>query len=213
MRRRPSPPFITSTLQQEASRKLGFGAKRTMGAAQKLYEGVDLGALGQTALITYMRTDSTRLSADAVEAARGYIADVYGAESLPKSPNVYASKKSAQDAHEAVRPTDVSLPPEKVAAFLDPDQARLYTLIWNRFIACQMADAIFEQTKVESEPKAGVIFTATGLVQKFAGYLAVYEEGQDDAPAAGKNGATAEAAEGAPSSDPEGEIAGAGCRG
>lgn len=195
VRRHPAPPFITSTLQQEASRKLGFGAKRTMTVAQRLYEGLELGELGHTALITYMRTDSTRISNDAIGAARAFVEQTYGSSYVPETPNSYRSKKGAQDAHEAIRPTDMNLVPEKVAPFLEPDQVRLYTLIWNRFVASQMADAIFEQTKVESVPRDGYVFTATGLVQKFAGYLAVYEEGHDDvaAPGAQENADGAEA--------------------
>lgn len=183
VKRHPYAPFITSTLQQEAARKLGFGAKRTMSIAQRLYEGLELGAEGMTALITYMRTDSTRISGEAIGAARNYIQKTYGEQFLPPHANVYTTKKGAQDAHEAIRPTDMELTPEKVAPYLDKEQLRLYTLIWNRFVACQMADALFEQTKVESSPKPGIVFTATGLVQKFSGYLAVYEEGKDDAEA------------------------------
>jgi DNA topoisomerase-1 len=184
VKRHPAPPFITSTLQQEAARKLGFGAKRTMSIAQRLYEGVELGEEGMTALITYMRTDSTRMSFDAVNAARAYIGRTYGPEYVPADPNFYKTKKAAQDAHEAIRPTDMSMPPQRVARHLDNDQLRLYELIWNRFIATQMADAILEQTRIESRPKDGFLFAATGLVQKFAGYRAIYEEGKDD----GENG-------------------------
>ncbi len=178
--RRPAPPFITSTLQQEAARKLGFTTRQTMRIAQQLYEGVELGELGQTALITYMRTDSTRLSNEAVQAAREYIERTFGAEYLPPSPNVFEKKKGAQDAHEAIRPTDLSLSPQRVAPYLDKNQKRLYELIWNRFIACQMADARLEQTRVTAEPKEGIVFTVTGSVVKFLGYLAAYEESKDD---------------------------------
>lgn len=180
VRRRPAPPFITSTLQQEAGRKLGFGAQRTMSIAQRLYEGVEFGEDGMTALITYMRTDSTRISDGAREAVREYIGEAYGPSYVPKDPNFFRTKKGAQDAHEAIRPVDMQVTPERAARYLDRDQLRLYTLIWNRFVACQMADAIFEQTKIESAPRAGYVFTATGLVPKFNGYLAVYEEGRDD---------------------------------
>ncbi|MEI7634547.1 MAG: type I DNA topoisomerase [bacterium] len=186
--RHPSPPFITSTIQQEAARKLGFGAKKTMTTAQRLYEGVELGSDGMTALITYMRTDSTRISDDAIRAARACIAQTYGENYLPHQPNFYRTKKGAQDAHEAIRPTDMQYDPARVAPFLDKDQRRLYTLIWNRFIACQMADAIFEQTKIDSLPREGLLFNVTGLVQKFAGFLAVYEEDRDEAE--GENGKT-----------------------
>jgi DNA topoisomerase-1 len=184
VRRHPAPPFITSTLQQEAARKLGFDARRTMRIAQRLYEGVELGSEGMTALITYMRTDSTRMSGEAVNSARQYIAQRYGNDYLPESPNFYKSRKGAQDAHEAIRPTDMHYPPDKVADFLDNDQLRLYTLIWNRFMATQMADAVFEQTRIESMPRPAYLFAATGLVPKFPGYLAIYEEGKDE----GENG-------------------------
>ena len=180
VRRRAAAPFITSTLQQEASRKLYMGAKRTMSLAQKLYEGVELAGMGHTALITYMRTDSTRIGGEALAAVRSYIQRTYGDSYLPESPNFFGAKAGAQDAHECVRPTDMALTPEGVASSLEPDQLKLYRLIWNRFVASQMANAVFEQTKVESEPKSGYLFTATGQVQKFAGFLAVYEEGQDD---------------------------------
>jgi DNA topoisomerase-1 len=180
VRRRPAPPFITSTLQQEAARKLGFSASQTMAIAQRLYEGVELGEMGMTALITYMRTDSTRLSPQAVEQAREFIRKTYGDEYLPAKPNVYQSRRGAQDAHEAIRPTDLSLTPQAVAPYLEPRFVRLYELIWNRFLACQMADAIFEQTRVEVEPREGYLFTATGLVSKFRGFLALYDEGKDE---------------------------------
>lgn len=180
VKRHPAPPFITSTLQQEAGRKLGFSASRTMSIAQRLYEGVELGEEGMTALITYMRTDSTRVSNDALEAVRGHIDKTYGAEYVPADPNFYKSRKGAQDAHEAVRPTYMEWPPERVSSFLDRDQLRLYELIWKRFVASQMADAILEQTRIDSLPTEGIVFTATGLVTKFPGYLAIYEEGRDD---------------------------------
>ncbi len=182
VKRRPAPPFITSTLQQEASRKYGYGAKRTMSLAQRLYEGLELGSMGHTALITYMRTDSTRVSPDAISNVREHIRRTYGDRFLPSSPNEFRTKKNAQDAHECVRPTDMSLTPDTVAPHLDADQLKLYTIIWNRFVACQMADAIFEQTRIESQPTPELMFAATGLVQKFAGYLAVYEEGRDEQP-------------------------------
>lgn len=180
VKRRPAPPFITSTLQQEASRRFGFGAKRTMSIAQRLYEGVELGGMGHTALITYMRTDSTRISPDAINAVREHIRRTFGDTYLPDSPNFWRTKKSAQDAHECIRPTDMSLTPDSVAAHLEPEQLKLYTVVWNRFVACQMAEAIFEQTRIEARPTEALLFAATGLVQKFAGYLAVYEEGKDD---------------------------------
>jgi len=149
-RRRNAPaPFITSKLQQEAANRLYFTAKKTMTLAQRLYEGVELGDEGQTALITYMRTDSVRLSDDAVKAAREFIADTYGKDALPDEPVVYKSRKSAQDAHEAIRPVSMEWTPERVRPFLEPDMARLYELIWNRFVACQMKPAIYDQTTVE----------------------------------------------------------------
>jgi DNA topoisomerase-1 len=149
-RRRNAPaPFITSKLQQEAANRLHFTAKKTMTLAQRLYEGVELGDEGQTALITYMRTDSVRLSDDAVKAARAFIADTYGKEALPDEPMVYKSRKSAQDAHEAIRPVSMEWTPDRVRQFLEPDMARLYELIWNRFVACQMKPAIYDQTTVE----------------------------------------------------------------
>jgi len=176
-RRRNAPaPFITSKLQQEAANRLGFTAKRTMGVAQRLYEGVPLGEEGQVALITYMRTDSTRLSNDAVAQVRSMIGDRYGAEYLPEEPIVYKTKKSAQDAHEAIRPTSMEYPPERVKAFLDAqdrDFFRLYELIWNRFVACQMKPAVYDQTSADIE--AGrALFRASGSTLKFPGYLKVY---------------------------------------
>lgn len=181
VRRRAPAPFITSTLQQEASRKLGLSARQTMRLAQQLYEGIELGELGSTGLITYMRTDSTRIAQEAVEAVRAHIAATFGPEFVPSTPNVFSKKKGAQDAHEAIRPTDLSLTPERVAAYLDKQQLRLYELIWNRFVACQMADAVLEQTRIESEPLAGYMFAATGSVVKFPGFLRVYVESKDEA--------------------------------
>ncbi len=178
-KRNPAPPFITSRLQQEASRKLGFQPRRTMSVAQRLYEGVELGEEGAVGLITYMRTDSTRLSPDAVAAVRGYVEQRYGAEYLPESPNAYRSKKGAQDAHEAIRPTSVEYPPERVAAFLEKDELNLYTLIWNRFVACQMAPARLKQTTIDITAKDAV-FRASGQVMVFDGFIRVYTEGQDE---------------------------------
>src|SRR5690606_16671604 len=137
---RPAPPFITSTLQQAGSSRLGFGAQRTMRAAQQLYEGVEVPGEGPVGLITYMRTDSTNLSRDALEMVRGYIQREFGDKYLPEKPNFYASSnKGAQEAHEAIRPTSLEYPPSRVRRALTEDQFRLYTLIWERFIACQMA--------------------------------------------------------------------------
>ncbi|MBN1283479.1 MAG: type I DNA topoisomerase [Proteobacteria bacterium] len=178
--RKPSPPFITSKLQQEAARKLGFTAKKTMSLAQRLYEGIDLGDEGSVGLITYMRTDSTRIADSAVAEAREFIKGRYGAETLPASPNVYRSKKGAQEAHEAIRPTSMSYPPEAVADHLDRDLHRLYDLIWKRFVASQMKPAVFDQTAFDIA--AGrFLLRATGQVLKFPGFIAVYLEGEDDA--------------------------------
>ena len=181
VRRRPAPPFTTSTLQQEASRKLGFSATQTMRTAQRLYEGVDLG--GETVgLITYMRTDGLQLAADAIDAARGLIGDAYGPAYVPGKPNHYKStQKNAQEAHEAIRPTDPTRRPESLAARLDRDMLRLYDLIWKRMIACQMAPAVLDQMSADiasSDRKA--VLRATGSVVKFDGFLRVYEEGRDD---------------------------------
>ncbi|CAN5185103.1 type I DNA topoisomerase [soil metagenome] len=170
---RPQPPFITSTLQQQANIRLRFTTKRTMETAQRLYEGVSLDGLGQTALITYMRTDSTRISADALTAVRSHIGDTFGANYVPEKPNVYASGKGAQDGHEAVRPTDVSMTPTKAAnAGLLGDQLKLYTLIYNRFVACQMMPALFAVTSVEITAAKG-LFRASGRIMKFDGYRKV----------------------------------------
>ncbi|MGE5568526.1 MAG: type I DNA topoisomerase, partial [Rhodospirillales bacterium] len=182
-RRNPVPPFITSTLQQEAARKLRFSVKRTMALAQRLYEGIALGKEGPTGLITYMRTDSTRVSNDAVQEAREFIAEKFGAQYLPETPNVYRSKKEAQDAHEAIRPTSVARTPESVEKYLAEDELKLYRLIWMRFIASQMMPAVFDRTTVEVSAKgkdgAEYLFRATGSVPKFDGFLKVYEEGKD----------------------------------
>lgn len=182
-RRNPTPPFITSRLQQEASRKLGYPPKRTMRIAQNLYEGIELGPQGAVGLITYMRTDSTRLSPDAVRDARGFIESRYGKNYLPEKPPVYATKKGAQDAHEAIRPTSIDNTPEAVAPYLSKEDLALYTLIWNRFIACQMAPAVFDQTAVDIDVSGmpqETIFRATGQVMKFDGFIRVYTEGLDD---------------------------------
>ncbi len=182
-RRNPVAPFITSTLQQESSRKLRFSVKRTMMLAQQLYEGVELGAEGAVGLITYMRTDSTRVSDDAITEARELIGTKFGAQYVPAAPNTYKSKKDAQDAHEAVRPTSAMRTPDDVAKFLAEDQLKLYRLIWNRFIASQMNPAIFDQTTIDVNANgvSGTEYTfrATGSVEKFNGFLAVYEEGKD----------------------------------
>jgi len=182
-RRNPVPSFITSTLQQEAARKLRFSVKRTMGLAQRLYEGVEVGKEGPTGLITYMRTDSTRVSDEALAEARTFIAGRFGPQYLPESANVYKSKKGAQDAHEAVRPTDVTRTPESLEKLLEEDELKLYRLIWMRFVASQMMPAVFDQTTIDiaaqSADRAECVFRATGSVPRFDGFLAVYEEGKD----------------------------------
>jgi DNA topoisomerase-1 len=177
--RSPAPPFITSTLQQEASRKLRFTAKKTMLIAQQLYEGVELGEEGSVGLITYMRTDSVRVATEAQEEARDYIRNVYGEQYLPPKPPAYKSKKTAQEAHEAIRPTSVFRTPESIKRYLGRDQYRLYALIWKRFIAGQMKPAQLEQTTMDVE--AGrYLFRATGTVVKFLGFMSLYIEGVDD---------------------------------
>ncbi len=183
-RRNPVPPFITSTLQQEASRKLRFSVKRTMMLAQKLYEGVELSKdEGSVGLITYMRTDSTRVSQEALEEVRGLIGERYGEQYRPAIPNVFKSKKDAQDAHEAIRPSSVLRTPDAVAKYLQEDELKLYNLIWMRFVASQMAPAIFDQTTIDVDAKgkdgASYLFRATGSVEKFDGFLKVYKEGKD----------------------------------
>ncbi len=181
-RRNPVAPFITSTLQQEAARKLRFSVKRTMMLAQRLYEGVELGKEGAAGLITYMRTDSTRVSDEALGEVRAYIAEKFGNELLPPSPNVYKSKKDAQDAHEAIRPTSVYHTPDSIARHLAEDELKLYRLIWMRFVASQMNPAVYDQTTIEVAAKAGAdefLFRATGSVLKAEGFLKVYEEGKD----------------------------------
>ncbi len=178
------PPFITSTLQQAASSSLGFSASQTMRIAQQLYEGVDVGS-GSIGLITYMRTDSVAVAPEAQNLCRAFIAGEYGADYVPAQPNVYKSKGNAQEAHEAIRPTDISLTPEKLRNYLDPQQFRLYTLIWRRFVASQMAPAQLERTTVEVNGNGKYLFRSTATVIKFNGYLRAYniqEEGvaEDD---------------------------------
>ncbi len=187
-KRYPVPPFITSKLQQEAARKLNFSVRRTMGLAQRLYEGVELGAEGAVGLITYMRTDSTRVAESALQEVRALIGKEYGEAYLPHHPIYYKSSKTAQEAHEAIRPTDVNRSPESLKAQLEPDLFRLYSLIWQRFVASQMNPAVFDQTDVTIE--AGrVEFKAVGSIQKFAGFLALYQE---SAPENGKGKEEAE---------------------
>jgi DNA topoisomerase-1 len=182
-RRNPVAPFITSTLQQDSSRKLRFSVKRTMMLAQRLYEGVELGKEGAVGLITYMRTDSTRVSADALNEARDYVREKFGPAYIPDAPNVYKTKKDAQDAHEAIRPSSVMRTPEEMAKFLAEDELKLYKLIWMRFVASQMTPAVFDQTTIDisaaGKGGADYLFRATGSVPKFDGFLGVYEEGKD----------------------------------
>ena len=182
--RRPLAPFITSQLQRDAANKLGFNVRRTMGVAQRLYEGVDLGAEGTTGLITYMRTDSPRVAPEAKTGAREWIAKQLGAHYLPDSPNVYKGKKDAQDAHEAIRPTDAARTPESIARFLTDEQMKLYTLIWRRFVASQMVPAVYDVTTaniVAVSAKTGKTydFRASGSVLRFDGFLKVYEVSED----------------------------------
>src|SRR5260370_14961703 len=169
-RRNPPPPFTTSKLQQAAYNRLRYTAKRTMSLAQKLYEGVELRDEGSVALITYMRTDSVHVSNDALAQVRELIPQRFGADYLPEKPNFYKSKKDAQEAHEAVRPTDVMRAPEDVRKYLDEDLFKLYQLIWQRFVASQMLPAIFDQPTIDINA-GGYTFLATGSLKKFSGYL------------------------------------------
>jgi len=181
---RPNAPFITSRLQQEAARRFGFSVKRTMALAQGLYEGTEVGDRGQVGLITYMRTDSTRVADEAIDAVRDLIRTTYGDVALPEKANIYKSKKGAQDAHEAIRPTSFDLPPETLRDALNPDQWKLYKLIWDRFVASQMEPAVFDVTQVDIE-NGRYLLRASGRILKSAGFLAVYretpEEGKDEA--------------------------------
>lgn len=178
-KRRALPPFITSTLQQEASRKIRFSVKKTMVIAQKLYEGIELGDEGPVGLITYMRTDSVRVSQHALGEVRDYISGNYGKDYLPSKPNTFKVKKSAQDAHEAIRPTYPSKSPEDVKKYLKDDEYKLYSLIWKRFVSSQMTPAIYDQTTVDIE--AGpAIFRATGSIIKFPGFTALYMESREE---------------------------------
>ncbi len=181
-RKNPQAPFTTSTLQQEAAKKLSFGSKRTMRLAQDLYEGVELGPEGAVGLITYMRTDSSRVSETSVEQARAELRTLFGEEYMADGPQLFGdNKKNAQDAHEAVRPTDPARRPELVQPYLAADQFKLYQLIWQRFMASQMAPAVFDTTTIDFEVDRGdYLFRATGSVMKFAGFLAVYREGWEE---------------------------------
>ena len=177
--KQPSPPFITSTLQQESSRKLGFTGQRTMRIAQQLYEGVDVAGIGSTGLITYMRTDSLRISEEARTAASEYIINKYGKKYLPAKARYFKTKNGAQDAHEAIRPTIISLTPEMVKASLSVDQYKLYKLIWERFIASLMAPCVQDTVSVDITA-AGFLFKSSGYTVRFEGYAVLYEEGKDD---------------------------------
>ncbi len=178
-RRNPVPPFITSKLQQEAFKKLRFSVKRTMQVAQRLYEGIELGDDGAVGLITYMRTDSTRVSDDALAAVREHVGTTYGPEYLPEKPNVYKTKKDAQDAHEAIRPSDVTRDPETIKRYLSKEEYALYKLIWNRFVASQMRPAVYDETIVDITG-GDYLLRAKGSTLKFKGFLAVYEETPDE---------------------------------
>ena len=178
-KRHPSPPFITSTMQQDANRKFRFPAKRTMGLAQKLYEGIELGDKGPVGLITYMRTDSTRINDEALSEVRDFISRSYGNDFLPAKPVFYKTSKASQDAHEAIRPTDVALTPEKVAPYLDKGLLKLYTLIWKRFVASQMCPAIFDQTTVSIKADNYLLKTQ-GAILRFKGFMTLYVESPGD---------------------------------
>ncbi|HIR46590.1 MAG TPA: type I DNA topoisomerase [Candidatus Caccousia avicola] len=183
-RKSPAPPFITSTLQQEASRRLGFQAKRTMKAAQELYEGVEIGELGAVGLITYMRTDSLRISEDAINEVTAYIEGRWGKKYLPDSPRHFKTRANAQDGHEAIRPTTIDLSPDKVKDSLSNDQYKLYKLIWERFVACQMANCLQSTTQADiTAPGASgteYLFKASGYTVTFDGFTVLYEEGKDE---------------------------------
>ena len=178
-KRRPVPPFTTSKLQQDAARRFRFTVKKTMMLAQRLYEGKEIGSEGSVGLITYMRSDSTRISDDAMEMVRGYVGTSFGGEYLPEKPVFYKTKKSAQDAHEAIRPTFVEHTPDSIKHHLTDDEYKLYWLIWTRFVASQMNPAVYDQTTVEIEAKS-YLFRANGRIQKFDGFLKVYEEASDE---------------------------------
>lgn len=177
-RKQPAPPFITSTLQQEASRKLGFQSKRTMKVAQELYEGVNIDGVGAVGLITYMRTDSLRISNDAINDAKNYIDERWGEKYLPKKPRVFKTKGNAQDGHEAIRPTTINFDPEKIKSNLTSDQYKLYKLIWSRFLASQMAECLQKTTQADIEAN-GYTFKASGYSVSFEGFTVLYVEGKD----------------------------------
>jgi DNA topoisomerase-1 len=191
-RRNPVPPFITSTLQQEASRHYGFAVSRTMSIAQDLYEGIDLGEFGAEGLITYMRTDSVNIAPEAITAVRGYIKEKFksdgtGESYLPDQPRFYTSKKSAQEAHEGIRPTSLAREPDKIKKYLSIDQDKIYRLIWQRFVASQMTSAIYDTVSADIETDQNVLLRASGSIIKFKGYLAAYEEKNDNTGAEEEN--------------------------
>ncbi|MBR3272514.1 MAG: type I DNA topoisomerase [Clostridia bacterium] len=195
-RRLPAPPFTTSNLQQEASRKLGFSTQKTMQIAQQLYEGVELAGEGSQGLVTYIRTDSTRIADEAVEAVRDMIGNVWGPDFLPEKPNVYKTRKSAQDAHEAIRPTVVDRRPESIKASLSRDQFRLYKLIYDRFVSSQMTPALYDTLAVDIDAQSGARFHFNGQKQRFAGFTVVYVESVDDPQEEAVNGNLPELTEG-----------------
>src|ERR1700685_3638405 len=181
-RRTATPPFTTSKLQQDSSRKLRFSVKRTMMIAQRLYEGVELGEEGSVGLITYMRTDSTRVAPEAIQEVREYVGKEYGPQYLPEQPNTYKEKKDAQGAHEAIRPTSAMRHPDQMKQYLKEDEFKVYKLIWQRFVASQINPAVFDQTTVDIDAKNGgeiFWFRVTGSVLKFDGFLRVYEESKE----------------------------------
>ena len=180
-RKYPAAPFTTSNLQQEASRKLGFTTQKTMQIAQQLYEGVEIAGEGSQGLVTYIRTDSTRIADEALEAVRAMIADNYSAEYLPEKPNIYKTRSSAQDAHEAIRPTDILRRPDAIKASLSRDQFKLYKLIYERFVSSQMTPAVYDTLSVDIDASSGARFHFNAQKLRFAGFTAVYEESQDDA--------------------------------
>ena len=179
-RKYPAAPFTTSNLQQEASRKLGFTTQKTMQIAQQLYEGVEIAGEGSQGLVSYIRTDSTRIADEAMQAVRSMIAENYAPEYLPEKPNIYKTRSSAQDAHEAIRPTDILRRPESIKASLSRDQFRLYKLIYERFVSSQMTPAVYDTLSVDIDSDTGVRFHFNAQKLRFAGFTAVYEEGQDD---------------------------------
>jgi DNA topoisomerase-1 len=203
VRRNPSPPFITSSMQMEAARKLGLGAQQTMRLAQQLYEGVDIGG-ETTGLITYMRTDGVQLSEEAIGSCRSMIDQMYGQNYLPEQPRIYTSKaKNAQEAHEAIRPTDLHRSPEKIKKYLNDEQLALYDMIWKRTLAAQMESAIMDQATIDFSGANGAVLRANGSVIKFDGYLKVYAEGKDEEDADDENRRLPEIKDGANVSAPD----------